>query len=925
MPRVIALGLALTGVGALGVLACRSVASQHVGSVATVTPTARPSSSASAVLPTKTSPVLIQPDRASLRARVLELEPAGPVSIAFRTGGEGAGGPATRGKLGETLALGEWSPRVSFSQIWPKTPKDRGYVTLTVGHPGTRPAAGDEREGHSRGAVFEIELYDGEVLKQTLKLRGPEGGTVTLSAPSNGPSHQVGAIEQLQDIAAERLQALQRPAWASLPTPQRLAIVSDLGGYGTGFGYGIRHTDPDISRADARVLRALGVNGLRAAPSFLLEEWQRAFGVKVRVVGPLGFPVPTKRYADTPDLAGCPWADDVATRSAELAQKLIEEQKASPAQEVWALTRDEISAVTNLATDGRSHLAHCDRCARAFRAWLQEQGESPAALGATRLEDVRPLDIWSGKRGEGSDSRRAKLAYLTWKFQNYSTAHVFTPLRDALAQHNLAKRAAAADSPFATQPYIYSYALRSNTFLMRGYDLDFFDFYRYADNAVVWESSNRDARAWIWEGYLDDVQRVLTRELGIVSGAYVKPTRGAAVQRALSAAARGSRLLYWYTYGPDYWKGDGFSSDAQALEQASLAAHLLGGAESYVVEAKPAPARVAIVRPETSQAWLTLYDASVDRAASENSKWIYTALTHEHVPVDPLDERFLQQLDLSRYVAIYVSGTHLTRAAATALSRYVERGGTLYTSGFGVAKDEAGKPLASLYPVFGLQRRNEPEMWCEVQGYAATQLAALDGCAEHDALSGADFTALKARVGREVLVPKASTRVLARFADGAPALLSNDYGKGHAILSGFFAGLEYAAPVLRPGFDMQRDFNAERRRFITFPLMLSAVAPLRLSDALVEGTLLQGPKPNQAAIVLVNWAYRDAGSPEYSGLVEHVAPVSVEGLSVFVRGLSQVQRVASTALKSELKVEQEGEGIRIQLPHLAAGDILTVN
>jgi hypothetical protein len=35
--------------------------------------------------------------------------------------------------------------------------------------------------------------------------------------------------------------------------------------------------------------------------------------------------------------------------------------------------------------------------------------------------------------------------------------------------------------------------------------------------------------------------------------------RGTAVQRMLSVVSRGDTMLYWYTYGPDYKKGDSFS------------------------------------------------------------------------------------------------------------------------------------------------------------------------------------------------------------------------------------------------------------------------------------------------------------------------------------------------------------------------------
>src|SRR5262249_27172329 len=146
--------------------------------------------------------------------------------------------------------------------------------------------------------------------------------------------------------------------------------------------------------------------------------------------------------------------------------------------------------------------------------------------------------------------------------------------------------------------------------------------------------------------------------------------------------------IYWYTYGPDYWKGDAFSAEPIAVKLTSKATHLLKRAEPFVWGASlAAEPRVAVVRPEATQAWIFLDKQPATVASIENSKWIYTALQHAHVPVDPLDEKFLSSLDLSRYAIIYVSGTHLTRAAAQALERYVNDGGTLYTSGFGLALD----------------------------------------------------------------------------------------------------------------------------------------------------------------------------------------------------------------------------------------------
>jgi hypothetical protein len=113
-------------------------------------------------------------------------------------------------------------------------------------------------------------------------------------------------------------------------------------------------------------------------------------------------------------------------------------------------------------------------------------------------------------------------------------------------------------------------------------------------------------------------------------------------------------------------------------------------------------------------------------AAWENAKWIYSALQHDHIPVDPIDEVILAKEDLSQYKIIYLSGSHITKRAAQGLIRYVQNGGTLYTSGWGLVRDEANQPLTDLQSALGLQSRIEPEMWYRVSLYGATNLEPYD-------------------------------------------------------------------------------------------------------------------------------------------------------------------------------------------------------
>ncbi|MHC4176314.1 MAG: hypothetical protein ACYSWU_02340, partial [Planctomycetota bacterium] len=538
-----------------------------------------------------------------------------------------------------------------------------------------------------------------------------------------------------------------------------------------------------------------------------------------------------------------------------------------------------------------------------------------------------------------TDRGAALAAYWTRDLNNYVTARLFTPLRSSFAAANDAKRrelaAGARQSPAVGQPWIYSFALRGNTFLMKGHSLDFFDFYRHADNAIVYETSNREPRIWGWDSYLCDVQRVVAEKMGLARGIYIKPHRGAPIQRMLSAVSRGNTMIYWYTYGPDYKKGDSFSQSRETLSLTSKAAHLLGKAEDALYGSTwMVPAEIAVVKPETTQRWMNLAGTPPHlTAAWENAKWVYTALQHAHLPVDPIDEQILATEDLSKYKAIYVSGSHVTRAAAEPLARYVSDGGTLYTSGWGLARDEANQPLEIMEQVLGLRGRNEPEMWYQVQLYGATSLesytdrryqltAVPDGA---KLLGGEIFEgSFDPVIGREKLDPAGDAEVLARFADGSAAAVRHRHGKGQAYVVGVFPGLEYSAAVRSTGYDMRHDFQSARRRLVAAPALALTRPVVDVSDPLVEGVLLHNASGKRRAVTLANWAYRVSAIQEDSRGRQRpvVSQVPVEDVKVTIRGAGKVSRATSCMLDRRLKSTTSGETITVTLPRLEEGDVV---
>jgi len=531
---------------------------------------------------------------------------------------------------------------------------------------------------------------------------------------------------------------------------------------------------------------------------------------------------------------------------------------------------------------------------------IEAEARLKSLIWTSRVEYIPPDKREDRLPPEGWDL----LHYYSRRFNCEAAAKLFDPLREVFDAANEEKRQALArgetNSPEARQPWLYSFALRGNTFLMGGHSLGFFDFYQYADNAFVYETSNRDRRIWQWDSYLCDVGRSLSRFRGKRFGIYVKPHRGAPVQRALTAVARGTRMIYWYTYGPDWSKGDTWGGRIPILQKIAWVSRLIAQAEDVTHDSDWAvPAEVAIVRPRTAE----FFSGS---ASWENGKWIYTALMHAHIPVDPMDEWLLLSEDLSRYKVIIICGDHVRRDVAEKLKRWVEDGGTLYTCGWGMAADEGKRPLDLLLPVFGLRSRNKMEMWGTVPRYGATSLRAIRQ--KEKPPEGAEVTgkaplrgSFVPEVGRQVLDPVDDAEVVATYADGSAAAVRHRYGEGSAWLIGTYAGMEYAFETMH-----NKPFNGDKRTFVAAPVLAAGVQPVvDASEPLVEGVLLKNKKTGKQAVVLMNWKFR----------------IDQE-VTIKVRGSPGITKARSVALDGPVPLSAEGDAVVVTLPKMDEGDIL---
>jgi len=159
-----------------------------------------------------------------------------PTRARWRQGGEGLGGAVRSGELRAAddsgpLAAGEWSRPLPLESVLPGDGTHDSYFTLTAG-----PSGKDRREPAATNVSFEIEqLYAGETVRR-LQSVCQDGGTLTLFVPGVQTTGFVHQLATTAEVARARNEFLSSTAGG--PLPKRFAIVSDLGGYGAGSGYG---------------------------------------------------------------------------------------------------------------------------------------------------------------------------------------------------------------------------------------------------------------------------------------------------------------------------------------------------------------------------------------------------------------------------------------------------------------------------------------------------------------------------------------------------------------------------------------------------------------------------------------------------------------------------------------------------------------
>ncbi|MCA9068951.1 MAG: beta-galactosidase trimerization domain-containing protein [Planctomycetaceae bacterium] len=282
----------------------------------------------------------------------------------------------------------------------------------------------------------------------------------------------------------------------------------------------------------------------------------------------------------------------------------------------------------------------------------------------------------------------------------------------------------------------------------------------------------------------------------------------------------------------------------------------LGLFEDILQNGKVRSAETAIWFSETGDIW---GDSHGSFAAAKRG--LYMAIRHQQVPLDVVVEPDALDGTLNQYRVLYLTDAHVSESASKKLVEWVNQGGTLFaTAGAGMF-DELNRPNTTLRKLLGIDQTSleAPDgkqlTWLKQDLPFAEPISSVEFANEGSSQKVPVF-------GVRSQVQVNDAKVLAKFEDNTPAVMSRQVGKGIVTYCAFLPSLSYYHPAIpkRPV-----DRGATDDAMIHFlptdyePTMTQLIAkptdqlelPVICSQPLVETTIIQSKEG--AIIPLVNW------------------------------------------------------------------------
>jgi beta-galactosidase len=287
--------------------------------------------------------------------------------------------------------------------------------------------------------------------------------------------------------------------------------------------------------------------------------------------------------------------------------------------------------------------------------------------------------------------------------------------------------------------------------------------------------------------------------------------------KVLSHGARQISVYAWYPMSSGY-ESNGYgliNLDGTLTDRARAAgrvAQTIARNAREIRQATPAAAQVAVLFNRLSYmvggAQSSL--SKLGNAERDSLMGLHRAFFEEQIPVDFVHPQDVTQNRLGQYKILFLPfPVMLSKDVADGVTRYIENGGTVVVEARLAWNDERGfssdrVPGFGLDEVFGAKEKLIRPV--EKAQMLVAPTANLPGLAPG--------TAIVAEAFEEDLEPLPNARVLARFANGEPAIVEHKFGKGRAILAGSFLALAY-----------QRQLNASTKRLLVALARSAGVSP----------------------------------------------------------------------------------------------------
>ena len=205
--------------------------------------------------------------------------------------------------------------------------------------------------------------------------------------------------------------------------------------------------------------------------------------------------------------------------------------------------------------------------------------------------------------------------------------------------------------------------------------------------------------------------------------------------------------------------------------------------------ATPAPAEVAILYNRLSYmvGGTEPSLSTLGNAERDSLEGLHRAFLEKQIPVDFVSTQEVIDGRVKAYKVLFLPyAVMISQQVAEGIKRYVEQGGTA-VAGARLAWNNARGFASDVIPGFGLAEvfgaREKIIRPVEVARLLVTASPSLPGMKSGEAVRGDSF--------EEELEPLEGAKVLARFANGQPAMVEKSVGKGKAILAGTFLALSY--------------------------------------------------------------------------------------------------------------------------------------